>query len=129
MEAATKKKRGRPPLYSQEFYDGIAALFPTQVSRRTLTNFTYVTEGYETAKGMLGAEAAETAFNGTTAHLWGQGILEQVGRMRLQDGYSVNDCELILKTALRLHSETDLTSRDIERWIRHGRKTGNFFAD
>ena len=121
LEAATKK-RGRPPLYSQEYYENMHLLYP-DISKRGITNISYVVTGYDIAEKLLGEKAEPTFMHKGKGFLM-QGVLEQVGRMSKQDGYSTQDCISILEIALHLHDERGWTSRQMERFIRRVRITG-----
>ena len=124
MEQEPKRGRGRPPLHSEEYMQSAAALFPG-VSRRALNNLSYATAGFEIAVDVLGEDAAQRIFMPETRRFYhGQGILEQIGRMRNQDGYPEQFCKDVLRVALELRGDKGVKSRDVERWIRRGRKTG-----
>lgn len=131
-EAATKK-RGRPTIHSDSLKEGMSLMFPG-LSERSLVNLYFAAGGYDVAEQLLGKDKASRSFLHSPdepcgSKLYrGQGILEQVGRMKLQDGYSDNDCKTIMGIALRLR-DNGWTVRDVERWIRNGRTTGVFFSE
>lgn len=132
MADATPKKRGRPTAYQREFGDE-AQSFKTAFtamssydSERSNTNDLYYMEGFSIASKTEGVNARETFFTKAGNHK-GKSILEQIGRMSLQDGYSRKACEEILHAAIK-GMEEGYTIKFIEKWIRHGRTTGSFEA-
>ena len=135
-EAASKKRRGRPTVYTRDLCgdqnagDSAKAAHDSifyDMEARARVNMHYVIAGLEIADALLGKDGARREFTApTTGRLKGQAILEQVGRMKLQDGYSDGDCRAVLGTALHLRNSEGWTVRDIERWIRHNRTTGEW---
>lgn len=93
---------------------------------RSQTNMHYVIEGLRIAHDVYGKEEAQSMFTFPSGNFKGAGILEQIGRMRLQDGYSENDCAEILKTAVTLRNEYGYTAKAAAQWIRTGRTTGEW---
>ena len=130
MEDATKKKRGRPTAFERTFGDNsLKAAYKSMGSNydsdRAYTNDLYSTEGHSIATDHLGKEKVRAIFFTKAGNYKGKAILEQIGRMSLQNGYDRETCEAVLDAAVKA-MEQGLTIRHIERWIRHGRTTGNF---
>lgn len=135
-EAATKKRRGRPTVYTRDLrgdqdagdsakaiHDGIFS----DMEPRARVNMHYVTAGMSIADKLLGKDGARREFTSPkTGKFKGQAILEQVGRMKLQNGYGDGDCMTVLETALHLRNADGWTVREAERWIRRGRTTGEW---
>lgn len=129
MEAATKKKRGRPSVFArdgmQNFEPTLKALYPDDMPRTTVNRY-YCTEGdgiFRDAAIDHGELLQSKAPSGR--FIYKAGIFEQVGRMRIQDGYSVEDCVYILQlSANALHDGA--TVKQVIAYIRHGRKTGEW---
>lgn len=129
MEAATEKKRGRPSVFAREgtqsFEATLKALYPDDMPRTTVNRY-YSTDGMNVFNNTTidhGELLYSKAPNGR--FICKYGIFEQVGRMRIQDGYSVEDCVYILQlSANALHDGA--TVKQIISYIRHGRKTGDW---
>ena len=129
MEAATKKKRGRPSVFvrdgMEEYKKLTLALYPNE-SPRTTANRHYETTGLQIFEEAT-IDHGELMFSkypigrGTVK----SGIFEQVGRMYLQNGYSIEDCVTILQlSANALHEGA--TVKQIISYIRHGRITNEW---
>lgn len=130
MEAVSKNKRGRPSVYAR--YDpehgGIvlkarAESAVPELSQRSKRNYVYIGCGMTIMdenefehKELLQAKSKQT-FKAT--------ILEQIGRMNYQDGYSENDCVYILQVAANA-LYNGCTVKQIVKYIRHGRKTNEW---
>lgn len=132
MEDATKKRRGRPTVLSRQFDKQGEAEMQTCYkdlfsydSKRSYTNLHYHIEGDSIAKEFLGEEETRTTFYTKTGNFKGAAILEQIGRMSIQDGYSRESCKEILQTAIKAMKD-GYSIKFIEKWIRHGRTTGRF---
>ena len=91
-----KRKRGRPKLPTPITEDYAS-------SRRQAVNAMYMYEAVDLIK----AAAAEIP----------NGVLEQIGRMRVQDGFSDGDCIYIANLAADAVNGR-FTSREVERTIR-----------
>lgn len=134
MVAATKK-RGRPAILTAE--QSLAYNQFLFGSQRSVTNMHYVSAGSVVATEAIGADGLLRSFNigpvgyfgNVRGPIKGKAILEQVGRMKLQDNYDDNLCKQVLVTALRLRDHDGWTVKDIERWIRGSRATGVFFSE
>lgn len=114
MEADTKK-RGRPQIIS-DFHKNLFNDF----QGRALTNLYYVI----TAQGIICNSWAKDKFNRhfvkSTGQYKRQAILEQIGRMYLQNNYCENDCMMITEKAIEM-LESKWTVKQVESWIRYGR--------
>ncbi len=115
MEAATKKKRGRPA----QFKDGLYTIYYDK-EKRTAQNLYFAGKGYD----LLG-DAYQSFFFTEKGKWKRQGIAEQIGRMYEQDQFKKEDCVTIGETAVKL-IEKGWKVKSIERWIRNGRKTGEW---
>lgn len=114
-EAASKKrKRGRPPI-------NISKTISLDGTRRTLVNAQYMFEAISIIKEAASKipdnhllwysdDLTQTA-NGK------HGILEQIGRMYLQDGYDADSCIIAANCSVSA-LKAGYTSREIERAIR-----------
>lgn len=102
----TKRRRGRPDVFSRntEFaaYDeyskgmreGLAIKWPYKPKSRSMTNLYYILEGTRMAMEILSPKYFKKAFTKTYIHEESnhQVVLEQFGRMRLQNGFSLQEC-------------------------------------
>lgn len=129
MVADTKKKRGRPSVFErygmQEVKSTLKAFYPDCMPR-TIVNRYYSAEGiriFDEATIDHGELLNSTAPNGR--YISKEGIFEQVGRMRVQDGYSLEDCVYILQLSANSLYE-GATVKQIVSYIRHGRKTNEW---
>ena len=109
-----KRRRGRPDVYSRkgyyEGYDeiyckemrtGLSKVWPYKPNSRSMTNLYYILEGVEVVKFIVGDEIYEQFFErNTTDGLRNQGLLEQFGRMVLQNGFSYKECYHFVMNAL-----------------------------
>ena len=120
MEAATKKRRGRPNVYTansievQRAYN--KANFP-EMSERYITNLFYIQTGLTVAISLYGEDRAKQLFTNKSGRMKYQTILEQVGRAKAQDNLSVEACENMLSEAVEL-LEHGGKVKDIEKAIR-----------
>lgn len=124
------KKRGRPDVFTRDYGENAEvqkALMNNffEGCKRTITNTHYVVEGLRVANDVYGEDGAKEKFCYPSGKFKGACILEQIGRMRLQDGYSANDCADILKTAVLLR-EDGFKVKSVSQWIRNGRTTGEW---
>lgn len=124
------KKRGRPDVFTRDYGDNALKerafyenLFPG--CGRSLSNMHYVIAGMGIAKDTYGEEKTKSMFTFPSGNFKGACILEQIGRMRLQDGYSDDDCASILQVAMILR-EDGMTAKTVAQWIRNGRMTGEW---
>lgn len=121
MEADTKNKsRGRPTIIS----DTWRALFPDKQGR-ALTNFIYVTEAQELLTDKYGADTFKSIFIKGNGNYRYHSILEQIGRMSLQNKYGKSECIEITEAALKL-LKMNWTVKQVAAWIRRGRTTGEW---
>jgi len=129
LEAATKNKRGRPTVFEKVYGDdgfksSIRAM-KSDDSDRTVTNQLYVSEGLSLAEKVYGKMKmdGDSTINSIFFHNGkgkGIGILEQIGRMHLQNNFDEESCILVLKAAV--DAKQDGTPvKIIEKWLRHGR--------
>ena len=122
MEAdSKKKKRGRPTVFTRmlgddDFADVIRAQGDVD-SERSITNRLYYHEGLSIAQKVCNTSEIFYTPKGNCRR---NCILEQIGRMSLQNNYDQESCEWALKVALRALEE-GFTVREIERYLRHGR--------
>lgn len=115
MVADTENKRGRPCIHPDFLY----AIFNDREKR--------------SAQNMYYAGAATTLLNQQPGDFFitdkgnyrRQGIAEQIGRMYKQDGYLESDCKKVYEMALDLYTR-GYKVKTIEKWIRHGRTTGEW---
>lgn len=130
MEAATKKKRGRPTVEKiQDLEDIMAFIQNDGKSKRTHTNTLYETAGSnfilhhadQIKNSKLLANRNDERHELRTAHA----VCEQIGRMVLQDHYSDQDVLLISKTAADLLSN-GYTIKQVSEYIRCGRTHGEW---
>lgn len=128
MEAASKKKKGRPSVFArpsgreeEQVYKSIFESLHTG-SARKLANMLYVTEGHSIADECVNVRETFFTKDGTAK---GQAILEQIGRMRLQDGYSEDSCKTVLEVSVKLW-QAGLPVKTIESKIRQSRISGNW---
>lgn len=105
----TKRRRGRPDVfsrntefaaddeYSKGMREGLARQWPYKPKSRSMTNLYYVLEGYHMAKEVLGETHFNKLFTKTykthiKEEMYHQVVLEQFGRMKLQNGFSPREC-------------------------------------
>jgi hypothetical protein len=127
------KKRGRPDVFQREYGES-GSSFRTMFApdsneydtKRTAANRLYITQACA-----IITEAAseinyhELLFNAQSEKMHCYGVLEQLGRMYRQDVYSKEDVVEITKIAAELRF-SGCKSRDIENYIRNGRKTNEW---
>ena len=130
MEAdSKKKKRGRPSVFMRTLGDESFAEVLRQSydleSERSITNELYYHEGMSIAQKVCGTREIFFTPKGKSQR---NCILEQIGRMSLQNNYDQESCEWALKVALRALEE-GFTVREIERYLRHGRDYNEWFKE
>lgn len=122
METDSKNKRGRPSVYQKLYGDDISMRkaiegFERFESERSKTNMLYRLEGRSIIQGHIGEDAYREIFSTPNGNLRRSCIVEQIGRMRLQNNYDEDSCILIAEKAIS-YLESGYTVREIERWIR-----------
>ena len=119
--AAEKPKRGRPAI-------DVSMTSCLNGTHRTHVNTLYMYEGVsiisEAASEIPDHELLWFSDERTRSAEGKQGILEQLGRMRLQDGYGFDSCVAIAGLAVYALKQKH-TSREIENAIRRIRMTAN----
>ena len=135
MEAATeKKKRGRPSIDARDGLGMVEVIANADIADKT--HRSHVNEYYRLeAVDFLCKHLSELPHAGKLIVPYkdsyihrktGLGVLEQLGRMILQDGYSEGDALNVANIATTLLSEHGFTVKEVERYIRHGRTTGKW---
>lgn len=128
------KKRGRPTAIQRDYGDAGApmeAIFAadcgnTYKTQRAATNTYYMTMAMELIKEAASdIKHIELLIGFKNQEIRCKGVLEQLGRMLVQDGHSKADVIFIAKVAARAKYESS-TVKEIERYIRHGRLTGEW---
>ena len=116
-----KKKRGRPTVFTRTLGDDSFAEYLKDAirgeSKRALTNALYSQEGLSIAQKVCDAHKIFYTPNG---HRRRNCILEQIGRMSLQNNYDEETYQKVCLAAIR-DLENGCTVREIEEYIRHGR--------
>ena len=116
-----KKKRGRPSVFMRTLGDESLAEVIRQSydleSERSITNELYYQEGMSIARKLCDTREIFFTPKGKSRR---NCILEQIGRMSLQNNFDQESCEWALKVALRALEE-GYTVREIENYLRHGR--------
>ena len=116
-----KKKRGRPTVFTRMLGDDdFAEVIRSQSeveSERSITNRLYYHEGLSIAQKVCNTREIFFTPKGNHRRVC---ILEQIGRMSLQNNYDQESCEWALNVALRALEE-GCTVRQIEKYLRHGR--------
>lgn len=116
-----KKRRGRPSVFMRTLGDESLAEVIRQSydleSERSITNELYYQEGMSIARKLCDTRQIFFTPKGKSRR---NCILEQIGRMSLQNNYDQESCEWALKVALRALEEGH-TVREIENYLRHGR--------
>ena len=132
METVSKKKRGRPSIYRKQFgddptmYSMIDGMMTEFESERSKTNYIYYMEGMGILQRHLGEEGFKRQFFTTKGKKGrGQCIIEQIGRMSLQNNFDEESCNLIADRAIT-YLNSGYTVRAVESWIRHGRNTNEW---
>ena len=116
MVADTKNRRGRPKI----FFDGLYSIYFDK-EKRTAQNMYYVGEAVK----VLGIKQDNPFWITSRGNFKNQGILEQIGRMYDQDGYTEEQCKSVAETAVHLKNN-GYKVKAIESWIRNGRITGEW---
>ena len=124
-----KKKRGRPTVFTRtlgddDFADVIRAQGDVD-SERSITNRLYYHEGLSIAQKVCNTREIFYTPKGNCRR---NCILEQIGRMSLQNNYDQESCEWALKVALRALKE-GFTVREIESYLRHGRNFNEWYTE
>ncbi len=130
METDSKKrKRGRPSVFMRTFGDESFAEVIRQSydleSERSITNELYYHEGMSIAQKVCDTREIFFTPKGKSRR---NCILEQIGRMSLQNNYNLESCKWALKVALRALEE-GFTVREIERYLRHGRNYNEWYTE
>ena len=116
-----KKKRGIPSVFMRTLGDESFAEVLRQSydleSERSITNELYYHEGMSIAQKVCDTRGIFFTPKGKSRR---NCILEQIGRMSLQNNYDQESCEWALQVALRALEE-GYTVREIENYLRHGR--------
>lgn len=122
--------RGRPSVFQRECGEMadqmMAVCVDPEKTKRASTNAYYAYMGVGVIK-----EAAseipeyEMLYDPVNRKLRCLGVLEQLGRMLIQDGYSRESVISIAKAAAGARAD-GVRSKDIERYIAHGRRTGEW---
>lgn len=129
MEAdSKKKKRGRPTVFTRtlgddDFADVIRAQGDVD-SERSITNRPYYHEGLSIAQKVCNTREIFYTPKGNCRR---NCILEQIGRMSLQNNFDQESCEWALRVALST-LEKGCTVRQIEKYLRHGRNYNEWFT-
>ena len=126
VAATENKKRGRPDVFSSYYgesantYRGIVrqCLDIGTDTPRAMANRQYVLSGLELAE-----QAGMEHF--CTRKEFRPQVLEQIGRMYLQNGYSREACYKVLKICGDAYA-TGTTVKAIVKYIRNGRMTGEW---
>lgn len=132
METVSKKKRGRPSIYYKQYGDDptmhnvIDNMMTDLESERSKTNYIYYLGGMTLLQQHLGEQGfADTFFTpGKRKAKWNC-IVEQIGRMKLQNNYSDESCYQIADLAIQ-YLKNGHTVRAVEGWIRQGRNTNEW---
>jgi hypothetical protein len=119
VSATKNKKRGRPRIADDNhrtlFYD---------YQDRAQTNMYYVVVAYAIISKTWGEDKFKAHFVNSTGKYKRQAILEQIGRMYLQNGYSESDCMQIVDIALNLLEK--YTVKQVENWLRYCRNNDDW---
>ena len=127
METVSKK-RGRPTIYERIFGENAARAKALETitlgdaeSERSKTNVLYFNAAFELLHDL---PWFKSAFFTERGNCCGKCILEQIGRMKLQNGFDDELCIIVAEKAAEFLDK--YTVREIERWIRHGRNTNDW---
>ena len=130
METVSKK-RGRPKAEARIYGESGAAmmasnkqLFP-ELTGRSATNRLYYMAGFDIACKYMGKEQVKKIFFRENGRVYGSCILEQIGRMNLQNNYNEESCKEILNISIEM-LQNGFSIRSIEKYIRHGRNTNEW---
>ena len=130
METDSKNKRGRPSIY-QKLYGDDAYMrnaiegFERLESERSKTNMLYYFEGMGILQRHIGEDAFREIFYTPKGKARRSCIVEQIGRMSIQNNYSEDSCNLIADKAIA-YLKGGYTVREIESWIRQGRNNNEW---
>ena len=122
METVSKsKKRGRPSVFTRtlgdnSFAEVIKAHTETE-SARSIANALYYQEGLCIAKEICDVSKIFFTAKGRSRR---NCILEQLGRIKLQNHYDDESCRRVCELSLKALA-AGCTVREIESYIRHGR--------
>lgn len=119
LESDTKK-RGRPSLTSDIF----RTVF-SNMQGRALTNMLYVSIAQEVICNQWGKDKFISVFVKQTGQFKYQSVLEQIGRMYYQNGFSESECLCITETAVKM-LQNKWKVKTVADWIRHGRNTNEW---
>lgn len=134
MTPKNKRKRGRPTAAAahagQDFADDMKRYFSDKTTRTQAAHF-YSSAAYP----LLSEAASEIPYldgifcifksNGIDALKQKEEIIEQLGRMIEQDGYSDNDVLKVASIAAKAYHD-GYKVKEIKAYILHGRKTGEW---
>lgn len=124
MVSATKNKRGRPKIFTDHVY---TIMFDCE--KRVAQNLMYAMEGYKIIHPdhtiYTDPDSYDPFWLTKKGKFKKQGILEQIGRMYSQDGYTEDECKDIFQKVIVL-IENGYSVKDVEKMIRHGRTTGEW---
>ena len=129
MRMDEKRRRGRPSVTEKiagshaKSYEKIITEGKTYRSRRSVVDAAYAI----TAAGILSEAASEIDGLETICcdEYQCRSILNQLGRMYRSEGYSKEDVIAIAKEAIQAKKEGH-SVKEIERYIKHGRLTGEW---
>lgn len=120
LVAATKnKKRGRPRIA-----DANHRMLFCNYQDRAQTNMYYAVVAYAIISKTWGDDKFKAHFVNSVGNYKRQAILEQIGRMYLQNGYSESDCMQIVDIALNLLEK--YTVKQVENWLRYCRNNDDW---
>ena len=125
MVTVSKNKRGRPSVFERDGGEEAARFVFEGLGKRQLVNGHYILEGMEIVEKVKGKGELERLFSTEYGKLKRVIVLEQIGRMSLQDGYSADVCGEIANAAVFL-IEKGCKAKAVAQWIRTGRKTGEW---
>ena len=130
METDSKNKRGRPSIYQKLFGNDTSMReaiesFESLESERSKTNKLYYLEGMGIMQRHIGEDAFREIFHTPKGNARRSCIVEQIGRMSLQNNYDEDSCNLIADKAIA-YLKGGYTVREIESWIRQGRNSNEW---
>lgn len=123
MEADSKNKKGRPNVFKRngvDRYKNVLRDFFPEYEERGLVNHYYFLHGFNLAEEVFGKEKAKKLFLTERERFKNKGILEQIGRMSLQNYYDDESCQKVLKQAVDLLND-GFKVKDVEQRIRNFR--------
>ena len=134
MSAPSKRKRGRPDVFERDYHeysDSSRILFAPKVyaeyrTKRSAANNYYMSHGF----GIIKESASDIPYsdlfiNVNEKEIYCKSILEQLGRMLIQDGYSKEDIVTVAKIAAELRHD-GYKVKQIAQYIRKSRKTNEW---